>query len=175
MQPSAIWKVRLDRGPEARAAARAAPAAAARASEERPEQVAPEDVAERAEDVLVRAEAAAALHGRVAVAVVDRPLLEVGEDLVGLRGLLELLLGRLVAGVLVGVVLQRQLAVGRLDVVGRRGAGDAEDLVGVALVGHGLRHATRAVPRFAKVAAGREWGGEGEGGSGRGRAGPTYP
>ena len=55
----------------------------------------------------------------VAVLVVGRALLRVGQHLVGLLGLLELLLGllRIVALVAVGVVLHRQLAIGLLDVV----------------------------------------------------------
>src|SRR2546430_9042077 len=52
---------------------------------------------------------------RVAEAVVARALLRVGEDGVGLRRLLELLLGLVVAGVLVRVVADCELAVSALD------------------------------------------------------------
>ena len=57
----------------------------------------------------------------------------VGEHRVGLRGLLEALLGSLVTGVLVGVVLASDLAEGLLDLVGLRVLGDAENLVVVLL------------------------------------------
>jgi hypothetical protein len=71
----------------------------------------------------------------VAELVVGRALLRVGEHLVGLLGLLELLFRRLAAFTLVAVrvVLHGQLAVGLLDVVLAGVLGDAEDLVVVAL------------------------------------------
>mmetsp|Transcript_8074 Transcript_8074/g.15670 ORF Transcript_8074/g.15670 Transcript_8074/m.15670 type:complete len:339 (-) Transcript_8074:288-1304(-) len=74
----------------------------------------------------------------MAVLVIGRALLRVGQHLVGLLGLLELLLGLLrpVALVAVGVVLHRQLAVSLLDVVFRRVLGDAEDFVVIAFGGH---------------------------------------
>ena len=68
-------------------------------------------------------------------AVVLLALLGVAEDVVRLGDLLEALLGLLVAGVLVGVVLARELAVRLLDLVGRGLALDAEHLV-VVLCGH---------------------------------------
>ena len=55
------------------------------------------------------------LQALVAVAVVRRAALGVGEDLVGLGGLLELLLGLRVVAVDVGVQLARELAEGLLD------------------------------------------------------------
>ena len=64
--------------------------------------------------------------------VVAGPLLGIGEDRVGLRRLPEPLLRLGIAGVAVGVVIERQLAVGRLDLVRRGVAGDAEDLVEIA-------------------------------------------
>ncbi len=52
----------------------------------------------------------------MAVLVVGRPLAGIGEDLVGLVGLLELVLGFLVARIAVRVVFHRQAAVGLLQV-----------------------------------------------------------
>ena len=63
--------------------------------------------------------------------VVLLALLGVADDVVGLGDRLEPLLGGLVAGVGVGVVGTRELAVGLLDVGRRRVLGDAEDLVEV--------------------------------------------
>src|SRR5207253_7226143 len=68
-----------------------------------------QDVAEVGEDR--RVEAGAAQAG-VAVGVVAAALLRVAEHAVGLRGLLEALLGLLVARVAVRVVLERHLAIG---------------------------------------------------------------
>jgi len=70
----------------------------------------------------------------VSEAVVEAPPLRVGEHLVGLRDLLEALLGLVVVlGIAVGMVPEGELAVSFLDVVLARGAGHAEDLVVVAL------------------------------------------
>ena len=107
----------------------------------RPRRAAAEEVAEDvAEDVLEAgggeieaAEAAALLEGGVAEAVVLGALLGIAQHLVGLGGFLEALLGGLVAGIAVGVVLQRDLAVGLLDLVGAGAAADAQDFVVVAL------------------------------------------
>ena len=68
----------------------------------------------------------------MAEAIVHTALLGVGEHLVGLGGLFELLdrLGRLVA---VGVILQRQAAVRLLDVVFGGAPLDAQDFVVIAL------------------------------------------
>ena len=106
------------RGGEARAAEAAA--------EERVE-----EVADRAEALEVRRVAAGA-QAVVAVAVVGRAALGVGEDLVGLGRLLELLLGRGVVGVDVRVQLARERAERLLDVLLGGLALDAEHLVGVA-------------------------------------------
>ena len=113
-----LLEVDLDRDLGVAAAARARrPAAEAAAAEERRE-----EVVDRAEAVEVRA-LAAALEALVAVAVVRRAAIGVGQDLVGLGGLLELLLGLRVVAVDVGVQLARELAEGLLDLalVGRRG------------------------------------------------------
>jgi hypothetical protein len=75
----------------------------------------------------------------VAEAVVLGALVRVGQDGVGLRGLLELLLGLGIVGIAVGVVLEREAPVGLLQVLAARAAGDAEHLVVVA-----LRHAAAA-------------------------------
>src|SRR5690606_27697301 len=91
----------------------------------------PEHVAERREDVgdvrEVRIEAAT-LQAFVPKAVVDRTLLLVGEDLVGLGRLLELGLGLRIVWVAIRVVLKRELAVGLLQVLRRGVPGNAQDL-----------------------------------------------
>jgi hypothetical protein len=71
----------------------------------------------------------------MAVLVVRRPLLRIGQHLVGLLGLLELLLGLLgvVAVVAVRMVLHRQLAIRLLDVLLGRVLRDPEHLVVIAL------------------------------------------
>ena len=71
----------------------------------------------------------------VAEAVVEPFLLLIGEDRVGLGRFLERFLGLVIAGIAIGMELQRQLAVRALDLLFRRGALDAEDLVVVPL-GH---------------------------------------
>jgi hypothetical protein len=70
--------------------------------------------------------------------VVLLPLLRIAEHLVGLVDFLELRLGRLVAGVDVGVVLARQLPVRALDLLVGGGLGDPERLV-VVLEVHRVR------------------------------------
>ena len=79
----------------------------------------PEDVTEDVVDIAgetglegARAESAGRL---VTEAVVPGALLPVAEDFVGLGSFLEPVLGGLVAGVLVGVVLNRELAEGALQ------------------------------------------------------------
>ena len=86
-------------------------------------------------------EAAAALEPGVPELIVDPPLLVVGEDLVGLVAGLELRLGRVVARVAVGVMLQRFALVRLANVVGARSALDAQDFVVIAL----FRHTTWSV------------------------------
>ncbi len=68
----------------------------------------------------------------MAVAVIRGAPLGVGEDLVGLGGLLELLLGLGVVRVDIGVQLARQLTEGLLDLLLGGVALDAEHLVGIA-------------------------------------------
>ena len=92
-----------------------------------------EDVRHEVGEVGIAAAPAALLEGGMAVAVIERALLPVGEDLIGLVDLLELDLGLQVAGILVRMVLHGQLAEGALQLDLRGGAADAEDLVIVAL------------------------------------------
>jgi hypothetical protein len=73
----------------------------------------------------------------VAVAVVGGAALGVGEDLVGLRRLLELLLGVGVVAVDVGVQLARQAPEGLLDLGLASLAADAEDLIRISGSGPG--------------------------------------
>src|SRR5262249_16237366 len=109
----------------------------AAAAERRPERVAAAE--ERVEDVRERAEAleagleAARAEPLVAVAVEDLAALGVGQDLVGLGRLLELLLGVRIVPVHVRVQLARELAKGLLDLGLVGVAGDAENLVGIPL------------------------------------------
>jgi hypothetical protein len=109
-----------------RGTARGAPEGVA-AAEERVE-----DVAERAEALEVRREAARR-EALVAVAVVGGAALGVGEDLVRLGGLLELLLGLGVVPVHVRVELARERAERLLDRALVGVPRHAEHLVGIAL------------------------------------------
>ena len=65
-------------------------------------------------------------------AVVARALLAVGKNGVGLAAFLEALFRLRIAGVAIGVVLQRQLAIGALELLVAGRAGDAQNLVIVA-------------------------------------------
>ena len=69
----------------------------------------------------------------VAVLIVELALLGIGEDLVGLGQLLEALLGRVVAGVAVGMALHRQPTVSLLDFGAFAAALEAQNLVIIAL------------------------------------------
>ncbi len=73
--------------------------------------------------------------------VVGRALVGIGQNREGLGDLLELLLGGLVALVDVGVVLARQAAVGRLDLLLAGASGQTQDLVVVL-----LRHLEHTAP-----------------------------
>lgn len=119
-------------------------ASATTASEASEAAMAAEDVAKHGEDVVHREAARAAkrtaaseaARGVEAKLVVLLALLRVVEHVVGLGGLLEFLLGRRVARVAVGVILDGELAVGLLD-VGLRGVlGEAQYLVVVSLCCH---------------------------------------
>ena len=72
----------------------------------------------------------------MSIAVISRALLVVVQDVISLADFLELLLGRLVVRVFVGVILHRQFAVGLFEVIRSGVPGDAKDLVVVALVSH---------------------------------------
>ena len=82
-----------------------------------------EDVLDRQADEVAEVDrlARATIERLVSVAVVHAALLGIREDLVGLGGFLEALggFGRLIA---IGVKLERELAIGLLDVVVGRGA-----------------------------------------------------
>ena len=126
---------------------------AAALAEEVAEEAAAEDVAEGRHDVFGVAEVVdpRPFEPGVAVAVVPLALRLVGEDLVRLGRLLEPLLGLGVARVLVRVVLQGQLPIGLLDLVGRGVALHAEDFVIIALRGH--RHGVS----IGSVRGGASW------------------
>ena len=89
------------------------------------------------------------------VAVVGRAALGVREDLVGLRGLLELLLGLRVVRVDVGVQLAGEPAEGLLDLGLVGVAADAEDLVGIAGGGAHAMSYTSSMKRESWWAASR--------------------
>jgi hypothetical protein len=95
-----------------------------------------EDVLEAPERVPPGVAARSPAGHLVAVGVVGAPRLGVGEDLVGLRELLEALLGAGVMGVDVRVVVAGEPAVGLLDLRLRRPPGHAKYLVVVALGRH---------------------------------------
>src|SRR5688500_7706287 len=61
--------------------------------------------------------------------VITRALFLIGKHGISLGRFLELILGFLIARILVGVILQRQLSIRLLDLFDRRRASDAEDLV----------------------------------------------
>src|SRR6185437_10409630 len=81
-------------------------------------------------------EAAAVADARMAEAVVLGAFLLIGEDAVGLGGFLERFFRAGIALVAVGVVLERQAAVGALDVGVAGIAGNAEHFVIITLFGH---------------------------------------
>ena len=68
----------------------------------------------------------------MAEAVVAVPLLRVRQNAVRLGRFLEFLFSGVIARIAIGMVLQRQLAVGALDLHLGGGPGDAEDFVVVA-------------------------------------------
>ena len=90
-----------------------------------------EEVSDRAEALEVRAHPAVA-QAFVAVAVEGLAPLGVGQDLVGLGGLLELLLGVRVVRVDVGVQLTRELAERLLDDLVIGVARDAENVIRIS-------------------------------------------
>ena len=115
----------LHRAARARAAEGAAKCSAAPAEERL------EDVGERPERLKVGCVAAAA-QSLVTKAIVGRAPVAVGEHLIGLSGLLELLLGRGVAAVHIRVQLTSKAAEGLLDIGLARVARYAEHRVVIA-------------------------------------------
>ena len=95
----------------------------------------PEDVSKVRENrrVETAARAARRAHSRVTEAIVQTALFIVGQNGIRLGRFLELLLGRLVPGVSIGVVLQRQLAIRALQLGVARGSRYVENFVVVAL------------------------------------------
>ena len=85
-------------------------------------------------EVEAAGERSALAKGGMAELVELGPLLRIGEHRVRFGQLLELLLGRLVARVPVGMVLERQLAIGLFDLVLAGVAAQAEDFIVVPFV-----------------------------------------
>jgi hypothetical protein len=121
-----------------------------RGAERRAERIAAAE--ERVEDVRERAEATepglepARPEPLVAVAVVHGAPLRVGQDLVGLGGLLELLLGLRIVLVHVRVQLASELAEGLLDLLLVGVPGHAKDVVWITLHRRHFRRARLAQP-----------------------------
>ena len=86
------------------------------------------------------ARAHAAVEGGRSVAVIGRALVGILQDVVGVIEFLELLLGVLVAGIAIGVILHRELAIRLLQVVRARRPAASQLLVKV------LRHVVYAAP-----------------------------
>ncbi len=97
-----------------------------------------EDIAQIAKQIaqIHTARAVIGIDARVAELIVPGALLRIAQDLVGLPNLFELFLGLFVAGVQVGVVFFRQLAVGAFDLVLRGRLGNAKHLVVIAFFSH---------------------------------------
>ncbi len=79
-----------------------------------------EDLAEDLERIMeapAAKAACAAVESRVAMLVVERALLRIAQDFVSLTEFLEALFGGFIAGILVRVKLERELAIGLLDLV----------------------------------------------------------
>ena len=104
---------------------RPAAEAAEAVAEELGEDVAPAEAAAAAASALLRV----LLHALLAVAIVDLSLLRVAQHLVRVADVRELARRLFVPGVLIGVILQSQLAVGALDLVVGRPAIQAQGLV----------------------------------------------
>ena len=134
-----LLKAQLHLGDDVLTLRRAASACGRRctAAEEIAENIA--EIAEAAEsakaaEARARVRVEVRIDAREAILIVARLFIRVGQHLVGLVDLLELLLRALVAGILVGMVLHRQLPVGLLDL---RVGGvflDAEHLVIISLI-----------------------------------------
>jgi hypothetical protein len=71
-------------------------------------------------------------NSRVTKAIVARALLAVGENGIGFAAFLEAFLGRRIVGIAVRMVLQRELAIGALDLLVAGCAADAQNFVVIA-------------------------------------------
>ena len=116
------------------AAAKAAEAAAENVPENVPQVHAAKAAAEAAGAALARA--VVGVHTGKAELVIPAALVRVGQHIVGFVDFLELFLGLFVAGVQVGVVLFRQLAVGAFDLGIAGVLANAEDLIIIAFICH---------------------------------------
>ena len=96
----------------------------------------PKDFAEDIERIVEPAAAAALGKGGVTVAIVGGAFLFVHQDVVGFAEFLEFLFRVRVVGIFVGMKLDRELAIGALDLLAGRIALDAQDFVVIALGGH---------------------------------------
>jgi hypothetical protein len=101
-----------------------------------------EEIAEHGEDIIhahtaaAKAAEALAAYALMAELIITLTLLGIMENVISLGRLFKLLLGLFIAGIAVGVVLHRQFAVGRLDLVGGRALGNAQYLVIISLLSH---------------------------------------
>jgi hypothetical protein len=91
---------------------------------------------EPAAEAAALARAVGGVHAGKAELIVLGALVGIAEDLVGLVDLLEFFLGFLVAGVIVRVILQGQLAVRLFDLLGAGALGDAQHLIVVSFFCH---------------------------------------
>jgi hypothetical protein len=78
-----------------------------------------------------------AVKPTVTIAIIPVPFLGIGKHFVGFRGLLEAIF-RPVILVAVGVILEGQLTIRALDVVGAGAALDSEHFVIITLIRHGV-------------------------------------
>ena len=90
-----------------------------------------EEIAEHGEDIIhahtaaAKAAEALAAYALMAELIITLTLLGIMENVISLGRLFKLLLGLFIAGIAVGVVLHRQFAVCRLDLIGGRALGNA--------------------------------------------------
>ncbi len=111
-----IFQIELDVVAEIFAALSLRPGAALAASEQiaHAEQVA-QDIAEIGEGVRIETLACAhALQSLVAIAIIGGAFLRIAQDAISFSGLFEILLGRLIVRVAIGMVLHRHLLIGAL-------------------------------------------------------------
>jgi len=82
--------------------------------------------------IKTRTRSCAAAHPSMAEAVVERALFRVGQHGIGFGDLFEFFLSLRLVGIAVGVILQRQFAIGALDLLLASGASDSQHFVIVA-------------------------------------------